>query len=237
MTAAAQPSSPSLSNPSGRWLFGPASDLLLGCGVLYVLIIAAYAALGSDLHDGQPTTLLRLLVILVSMPHYGGTLLRVYEERSERRSYALFSIGATVVVFGAFLVSLYNFYFASLMLTLYLTWSPWHYTGQNYGIAMMFARRRGLEVTPRAKRLLYASFVLSFLLTALVMHGIIAANFTPFDYTGGEVLFLPLGLPNAFTGIAIPAVAVLYLGCLGAASALLLQSARARDLVPIWALS
>ena len=40
----------------------------------------------------------------------------------------------------------------TFLVTLYLTWSPWHYTGQNYGLAVMFLRRSGVEVDARTKR-------------------------------------------------------------------------------------
>ena len=33
--------------------------------------------------------------------------------------------------------------------TLYVTWSPWHYTGQNFGLTMMFARRNGVGADRR----------------------------------------------------------------------------------------
>ena len=58
----------------------------------------------------------------------------------------------------------------SLLFTLYITWSPWHYAGQNFGISVMLLRRRGVDVTPTLKRWLYTSFISSYALVALVMH-------------------------------------------------------------------
>lgn len=37
-------------------------------------------------------------MLLFGTPHSGGTLLRVYEHGRDRRSYALFSAGATALV-------------------------------------------------------------------------------------------------------------------------------------------
>lgn len=53
--ATAAPASPS------RWLFGPAVDLLLGCGLLYTLVLAAFAWSGPTLRAQTPGYLLPLL--------------------------------------------------------------------------------------------------------------------------------------------------------------------------------
>ena len=147
---------------SSPWLFGPVPDLLLGCGLLYWVLFGASLVAGTELRTVQAHYVFPALILLLSGPHYGATLLRVYEQRAERQRYAIFSIYATVLVSAAFVAALYNVVLASWMATLYLTWSPWHYTGQNYGIGAMFLRRRGVDVTPSMKRWLHASFVLSY---------------------------------------------------------------------------
>ena len=84
--------------PPGRWLFGPVPDLLLGCGLLYVAVFAVYAVGGAEVRTSEVPYLFPLLVLVFSTPHYGATLLRVYEERSSRRAYTLFAVHATLVV-------------------------------------------------------------------------------------------------------------------------------------------
>ena len=36
---------------------------------------------------------------------------------------------------------------------------PWHYTGQNHGLFMMYARRAGPSISGFTKRILYSAFV------------------------------------------------------------------------------
>jgi hypothetical protein len=151
-----------------RWLYGPVPDLLFGCGLLYALLFVAFALFGPSLRALQPTFLIPVLILLVSMPHYGGTLVRVYDQRRDRRSYAIFSVWATLLIAGLFVWGTFASVVASWLFTVYITWSPWHYTGQNYGLAVMFLRRREVPITAGAKRLLYACFVLAYLLTFLV---------------------------------------------------------------------
>ena len=84
------------------------------------------------------------------MPHYGGTLVRVYDQRKDRRAYAIFSVWATALLAALFVWGAFSTLVASVLFTIYITWSPWHYTGQNYGLAVMFLRRSGVPLSPRA---------------------------------------------------------------------------------------
>ena len=88
--------SPSNSTPL-RWLHGPASDLLLGCGLGYILTIPLLLLLtdGTQL-GGWPTLLGISLSLLVSGPHYGATIRRVYNESTDRRRYKFFALHLTV---------------------------------------------------------------------------------------------------------------------------------------------
>ena len=99
-----------------RWLFGPAPDLLLGCGGAYVAVFLLMCVAGDSMSTLAPLGLLPLL-------------------------------------------------------TLYLTWSPWHYTGQNYGIASMMLGRRGVQLAQPVRRARRYSVGLSYELTCLAMHG------------------------------------------------------------------
>ena len=77
---------------TGRWLFGPVPDLLLGCGLGYVLLLAAFLAAGVERSSVAALGVVPLISILTGTPHYGATLLRVYETRAERRKYAFFAV-------------------------------------------------------------------------------------------------------------------------------------------------
>ena len=213
---------------SGRWLFGPVPDLLLGCGGLYALIFAVSAIAGPVIRGQQAHFIFPLLVLLVSYPHYGATLLRVYEQREERRGYALFAVYLTGVILALFIASLYLPVVGVLLVTVFLTWSPWHYTGQNYGLALLFLRRRGVEIDDTTKRWIYTSFITSFLLTFAVMHeasGLSADNLLSI-YRADAIRFWPLGIPMEWSRIAVISLGSAYLLSLGAASRRLLRPFR-----------
>ena len=65
-------------------------------------------------------------------------------------------------------------------------WSPWHYTGQNFGLLMMFLRRAGIDVSPVERKRLHVAFVASYVMLMA------AFNNGP----SHDPLVLSLALPN-----------------------------------------
>jgi len=210
------------------------SDLVLGCGLGYGLVFVVLVLSGAELSSVSKLGLIPLISLFTGTPHYGATLLRVYEQRSERRAYAVFAVWITAVVWAVFYLGLYAPLVGSLLLTVYLTWSPWHYSGQNYGIALMFLRRRGIDVTPTIKRLLHASFVLSFGLTILAIHGGSGggeyAAVQP--YRGGIFHLMRLGIPSPAWEVLFVGLGGVYVVTLAAAAVMLLRRASPGDLLP-----
>ena len=84
------------------WVFGPVPDLLFGCGGLYVCVLLSFVLGGSGLREAEAVWLGPLLVLIVGAPHYGATILRVYEHRADRRAYVLFALHATLAIAAAF---------------------------------------------------------------------------------------------------------------------------------------
>lgn len=217
--------------PANRWLFGPVPDLLLGCGGAYALLVGVLLLAGPTLRESQPALLFPLIALLVGTPHYGATLVRVYEHRADRRRYALFTVWATALIAAFFVAGIYVPAIGAFLVTLYLSWSPWHYTGQNYGIAVMFARRNGVAISDADKRWLYWSFLLSFLLALVVMHGAgdagVGSNYV------SPIHFVPIGIPASVLGVVVPVLGTAAAVALVTAAVRLLRLAPARALLPV----
>src|SRR4029450_5726936 len=121
---------------------------------------------------------------------------------------------------------------ASFFVTLYLTWSPWHYTGQNYGLSVMFLRRGGVSLEPQLKRWIYASFLLSYALVFLLLHTADAtANDLPSGYGEVSARFHPLGIPAGFSAVVAPLLLAANVAAL-ACAAYGLRGASRRALLP-----
>jgi hypothetical protein len=220
------------------WLFGSVPDLLLGCGGLYFVGWLALTSFGSGLITTPPALLAPTLILIFSVPHYGATLLRVYERREDRRAYSVFSVWITLGLIAAFGWALQDVLVASWALTIYLTWSPWHYSGQNFGISVLLLRRRGIPVDGTTRRLLYSSFTLSFLLTVFAMH---ASRGRITDYQVEltfmqQVRFLPIGFPESISQPIAIALAAAWVIVTIAALTRLFRHAPLRKLSPILSL-
>jgi hypothetical protein len=225
-------------SPGGeaRWFFGPASDLLFGCGLVYGAFFAAQSVAGPTMREWLPMSLLPFLILVLGTPHYGATLLRVYEHADDRRRYALFAVHASAVLALCFVVGLHWVALGSFLVTVYFSWSPWHYAGQNYGLALLFLRKRKVPIPPITKRLLYGTFILSYALVFLVLHseGPVVQQ-APGDLEGTVYVFLNLGIPAALRDGAGLVLCAAYLACLVGA-AWRLRRVPLRDLLPTGAL-
>ena len=102
---------------ANRWLHGPVWDVLLGCGVLYFVFFIALGLSGPALTGKISLAGLAIVAIMTGAPHYGATLLRVYDQRESRRRYAVLAVWFTVALVFLFdwgtelgpLLALYGF--------------------------------------------------------------------------------------------------------------------------------
>ncbi len=210
-------------------------DLLIGCGGLYALGLGAYLLLRGRSSD-QLEYMLPLAVLLVTVPHYGATLQRVYGSAEQRSRYAFFTVYATAALVAWFVVGTFDPLLGSLMITVFLSWSPWHYSGQNYGIAMMYLGRAGIVLPPAVKRTFWTTFVLSYLLSQLNLHGSRSAAHYATGAGEQSLGVLPLGLPQDVVAPLFAGIVVLYLGVLVIAGIGLLRAGAAKTLLPVAAI-
>jgi tetratricopeptide (TPR) repeat protein len=221
------------SRAHSRWLYGPAPDLLFGCGGAYAFVFAALLFAGGTLQTLVPLGLLPLAILVTSIPHYGATLLRVYERAEDRRKYRVFALWSTLFVYAWLVGGVYDVALGSWLVTLYLTWSPWHYSGQNYGIALLFLGRRGLAPDATTKRWLYASFALSYAIAFLGTHAASqSVTYAPASLEGVTYRLMRVGIPQSVFIPGVLAVASAYLLAIGVVVTRLRRSGAWRDLAP-----
>lgn len=207
------------------WLFGPLPDLLLGCGMLYAALFAAQVFCGPELRRVVPPDSHLYLTLLFGAPHYGATLLRVYQRPEDRRRYRFFTVYIAILMVALFVGGLHWLFLGSLLVTIFLTWSPWHYSGQNYGITLLLLGRRGVGVSANAKRYLRASFRLSFALVVVVIHGTApGAVYSPSPSQEGAYHFMPLGIPAAIADLLFVVLLAAWLAATLAAGVLVRRS-------------
>jgi hypothetical protein len=210
-------------------------DLLVGCGLGYILSVPILLYLETSTGATRwPAILIMVMSMFANSPHFGATLVRVYDAREDRRKYAVFSVYVTIALAVLLVASAHSVWLASLVITAYLTWSPWHFSGQNYGLTLMFLRKRRIEVDPATKRLVYASFVLSAVLAIIAVHaGHDDLIFAPHTLrVAGAPTIHSFPLPPALAQVAVPGLLLAYLGCLAGAGWRLRSRAPLRAFAP-----
>jgi len=133
------------------WIYNPWLDLIVGCGAWSApLLLVAYLAASSNTLAWSVA--FYGLAFVFNYPHYMATLYRAYHTSEDFHKYRVFTVHITALAVATLILS--HFWIRALpwIFTLYLTWSPWHYSGQNYGLFMMFARRGGAQPSTAERR-------------------------------------------------------------------------------------
>src|SRR5580700_3085664 len=203
------------------WIYKPWIDLTVGCGAWSapLLLLASYA---TSTYSRGWTVAFYFLALLFNYPHFMATVYRAYHTHTEFEKYRIFTLHIAVLLALAGVIAHVWFPLLPWIFTLYICWSPWHYSGQNFGLLMMFARRSGLAPSPAERTAIHLSFIASFLLLMLSFH----------TGSSGDPLILSLTLPARFT---LPARGVLALFFVAATGWALISQARRSSLRAILA--
>jgi tetratricopeptide (TPR) repeat protein len=203
------------------WIYGPWRDMIVGCGAWSApLLLLGYLYTASS--TLQWSVAFYLLALFFNYPHFMATVYRVYHRAEDFEKYRIFTIHTTLLVLLTALVSHFWFRALPFLFTVYLTGSPWHYSGQNYGIFMMFARRAGAQPSPNERRALYAAFLLSYAILFLNFH------------TGpsSDPLFVSLNLPGVVSSQLQIFLALAFVACSAYGLSRLIGQAGWRGVVP-----
>jgi hypothetical protein len=182
----------------------------VGCGGWSVPLLAlSYALTGDDARAWA--AVFYSLALVANYPHYMATIYRAYgaTARAAHRAYTHY---ATAVLVALALAAHADVRLLPVLFTAYVVWSPWHYSGQNFGLLLMFAKRGQLTIAPAARRQLRVAFVASYVM--------LLAAFNEGPST--DAVVLSLELPTTITRMVGGIAGLVFLGC-GAAS-----------LVPLW---
>jgi tetratricopeptide (TPR) repeat protein len=198
--------------PANPWLFNAPIDLLIGAGA-WTLPLLAFTWFASR-HTGIDVAFaFTALTLICNHPHYMATIHRAYVDREALVRHRRYTVCVTVLLALILVVAHTLPALRPLIVSAYLYWSPWHYTAQSFGLALLFARRNGISPTPGERRWLYAGFVASYGVWLL------ASQARPSD--DPYVLSLAIG-----PLLANPLAAVLAVFMLGAFAGVAMRSMR-----------
>jgi hypothetical protein len=146
----------------GRPFVHPAFDYLLIGGGLSVLATALVAGNAGAAVDITSETL-PILLLLSNAAHFAASTVRLYTKPGSRESLPFLTMGFPLLALVALTVSIaLAEQIGPHLQSLYLTWSPYHYAAQAYGLAVLYSFRSGCRLQPQDKRLLWWVAMLPF---------------------------------------------------------------------------
>src|SRR5262249_34058441 len=207
--------------PQASWLHSRAIDLLAGCGAWSAPLLLLAYFLRAETNDSFSVAFYAL-ALAVNYPHFMATVYRAYRSGDEFRKYRVFTLHLTVLMAAIAIATFSVHSLTRWLFTVYITWSPWHYSGQNFGLAMMFARRNGASPSRAERYALYAAFVASYLMIFLLFH------------TGRpqDPYLVSIGIPEGFSRLAAPSLFLISLCSGGWAIARMGGRTGARAILP-----
>lgn len=166
------------------WFYSSTWDLVIGCAAWSApLLVLGF--LFSSSYPNATSIAFYGLALIFNYPHYMATIYRAYRTEHDFQKYRVFTLHLTLLVGLLLVLAHVSYQLLAVLFTLYLTWSPFHYSGQNFGIALMFARRNGVTTTQKSRRMFYLAFLTSYLMFFLTIH----------SSAQGDPLILSLGIP------------------------------------------
>ena len=148
-----------------RFFVYPAFDYLVIGGGLSLLFAVAMATIGLDLTlNGWLTT----LIIVANGAHFAASSVRLYTRPGVTRTLPLLTLAFPVIAVLALTAAItLPEPLGLFLMTTYLVWSPYHYSAQAYGLAVMYGYRAGAPLDDTAKRAIRVACLLPFVWTLL----------------------------------------------------------------------
>jgi len=141
----------------------PLEFLLIGGLLSLVTGVAILAKGGTGLFSFDAVSL-PIFILLFNSAHFAASTVRLYSKKN-----ALQEFPRLTMVFPLVVLALTTLAVAlpkglgSHLQALYLTWSPFHYAAQAYGLGLIYSYRSGVQLSTTEKRVFYAVCMLPFL--------------------------------------------------------------------------
>jgi hypothetical protein len=156
----------------GRAFVHPAFDLLVIGGGLSLLFTAALVWKFRPAIDNVFTPSIAWVALVANQAHFAASTVRLYTKPGARRELRFLSLGFPLVTLAVLSYAVARPEGLGATLTaLYLTWSPYHYAAQAYGLALMYSYRSGCALSLREKQVVRAACLAPFVVQFIAGRG------------------------------------------------------------------
>lgn len=150
--------------PIGRMFVNVPFDYLAIGGGLSLVTVGALAGAGLLRASLAAKLPFAFLILVFNSAHFAASTVRLYSKPGAFRSWPFLTMGlplASIAVLTAGI--LWPAQFGWHLFALYVTWSPFHYAAQAFGLACMYHYRSGGTLDSAERRLVYWTCMLPFL--------------------------------------------------------------------------
>lgn len=204
----------------GRTFVHPVFDYLIVGGGLSLPVVLAVLVQGISVGGpgsllGASAGLLAALVIVSNNAHFAASSLRLYTRPGAVRQWPFLTLASPVIAIAVGSAAIMLPEPAGFALwILFQVWVPYHYSGQAYGLAAMYAYRSGAELGDRERRLLRCACFMPFVWSLLQLQGPTGQLLRHFGYADLPGLGLVRTATSAGLGVvalALPLAAFVHL--------------------------
>lgn len=198
----------------GRTFVNPVFDLLLIGGGLSLVFTALLLPATRGPVELFLAPWMAFLVLFSNSAHFAASTVRLYTKPGALRDLRFLTLGFPLVVLAVLSLAVaYGEGLGSKLLALYLTWSPFHYSAQAYGLSLMYAYRSGCSFTTGEKRLIRVGCLAPFLALLVSARGIGLDWFAGpgSALAGAELGALRIQLGSALAWLTLAAPALVFL--------------------------
>ena len=148
--------------PIGRCFIDPVTDTLLIGGGLS-LIVLALLGLSPALRVAADMDVLMFAILAANCAHFAASTVRLYSMPDAASRWPFLTLVFPLVALAVLSLCVFQGeWLGPHFRALYLTWSPYHYAAQAYGLALMYSMRSGCMLGEIDRRLLRWTCMLPF---------------------------------------------------------------------------
>jgi hypothetical protein len=154
----------------GRSFVHPVLEYLLVGGLLSLVATVVLVAMP---HPVATTGIAFATVLLASnSAHFAASTVRLYSKPGSFQTWPILTMVFPLVAILVLIACVASpLRIGTHLQSLYLTWSPYHYAAQAYGLAVVYAYRSGCKLAPRDKKFLWWVAMLPFFYAFLTAPG------------------------------------------------------------------
>jgi len=183
----------------GCTFFHPIIDYLVIGGLLSFPLMMLGDAFPQVLPQQMETAL--GIFLIVNGAHFAASTVRLYTKAGVAKANPIASIYAPLVCIALLVWALYSKVVTEQITAVYLTWSPYHYAAQTFGLASIYTYRSGCKLLLTEKRYLWWISMLPFVAALLTtptagVYWFAPASFTNSQLFGQSTLLLLVKIVN-----------------------------------------